>query len=101
MISGRLITSMTLNLGLIDANGSWKIICISRRKAFNSSSLNKLNGNSLYQIKPSDTSFRPTTVLANVDFPDPDSPTMPNVSPFLIAKLISLTARYRLPLGDL
>ncbi len=66
-----------------------------------SRSLNKLNGNSLYQIKPSDTSFRPTTVLANVDFPDPDSPTMPNVSPFLIAKLISLTARYRLPLGNL
>src|SRR5437764_3900700 len=78
--------------GSSDENGSWKMICMSRRRSFSSRLL------ASKMLRPSKVTsplvagisrrmVRPTVVL-----PQPDSPTRPRVSPGLMAKLTSSTA---------
>ena len=78
--------------GLSEAYGSWKIIIISRligrmagRERFEMSRPSKT-------ILPSVTSSSRMMQRANVDLPQPDSPTIPSVSPDLTEKLTPSTA---------
>ncbi len=90
--SGSATMSATRRRGLSDEIGSWKIICTWVRNSRNSE-------------RPSDVSSVPSKVTLPdvafsiwmmarpvVDFPQPDSPTSPSVSPSSMAKLTPATA---------
>ncbi len=97
------ICSPTVNTGLSEVIGSWKIIEISlpRIPVISSSG-------SVTRSRPSKTmlevgstrpgrSIRRMIERAVTDFPLPDSPTMPSAPPFAIAKSTPSTARMTPP----
>ena len=77
----------TLNTGLSDVSGSWKIIEISlprmARSSFSPASSRSRPWNRMRpdSNRPGGTGTSPITARADTDLPDPDSPTMPSVSP--------------------
>ena len=73
----------TVLRGFSDANGSWKIICISRRSARSSPPCAWVMSWPSNSIVPSVASYRRITTRASVDFPHPVSPTSPSVSPLI------------------
>ena len=96
--SGSPTMSRSVILGLSDENGSWKIICISRRRLLNwvrgadATSTTDPSGD-LYNTSPLVGSTARSMHLEVVVFPHPLSPTSPSVSPSLMSKLTSSTAR--------
>ena len=69
--------------GLSDAYGSWKIIIISRRTGRISLRVRFEMSLPSNVIFPAVGSSRRMITRASVDLPQPDSPTIPNVSPRL------------------
>jgi hypothetical protein len=63
------------------------MICIFLRKGFISEGDNEVSGLPPKEISPEVGSMSLSKHLPNVDFPHPDSPTNPNVSPGSIEKL--------------
>src|SRR5437868_589538 len=78
--------------GFNEPYGSWKMICTSRRMSFSCFLF------ALKMLRPSRNAspevggISRRMVRATVDFPEPDSPINPSVSPCLISKLTSSTA---------
>ena len=71
----------TVLRGFSDAYGSWKIICMSRRRSRSSPPFRCVMSRPSNSIVPSVTSNSRMTTRASVDLPQPVSPTRPNVSP--------------------
>ena len=102
MSSDSLIISFTSILGFKDEYGSWKIIWICLRYLFISLFLRfRISTFSLPRSKyicPSISTSGAVSLrtfkiaLPTVDFPEPDSPTIPKVSPLIKSKLTFLTA---------
>lgn len=92
MFIGSLIIWNTFIAGFNDAYGSWKMICIRFLYSFSSLSFKLAMSFPSNKTLPEVTSCKRMMLLPVVDFPQPDSPTSPNVSPFLIVKLRSSTA---------
>ena len=67
--------------GLSDAYGSWNTIIISRRVRRSDEPLGFVMSWPSKTIEPPVESIRRMTQRAMVDLPQPDSPTMPSVSP--------------------
>src|SRR5262245_23610771 len=82
----------TVMRGFREAYGSWKMICMSRRRARSdrlSSVVTFLFSN---QTSPDVGSMRRRMQRPVVDLPHPDSPTRPRVSPAMMSKLTPSTA---------
>ena len=92
MLSGSETMSRTLRRGLSELIGSWKIICMRGRNS------RILSDGSLVRSCPSNTTEpdvgRGSCMMARpvVDFPQPDSPTSPSVSPSITSSEIPETA---------
>src|SRR5436309_12818391 len=84
--------SLTSIRGSRDSNGSWKIICISRRRGFSSREDRCVTSLSLYTILPAVGSMSRSSNLPVVVLPLPLSPTRPRISPFLTNRFIPSTA---------
>src|SRR5262245_37274370 len=88
-----------LSVGFSDVIGSWKIIAISRPRTsssrFSDSFVRSRPSNSIEPDTISAGGFgsRPMIDSAVTDLPQPDSPTMPSVSPLSTEKLTPSTAR--------
>ena len=78
--------------GFSDEYGSWKIICISRRSALSSAPLMLAISRPSNVIEPLVGSIRRISSRAVVDLPQPDSPTMPSVSPSRTSRSMPSTA---------
>ena len=92
MTNGSEMIEPTVLRGFSDEYGSWKIICISRRSAFSSSPLMCAISLPSKRIDPSVGSISRSSSRAVVDLPQPDSPTIPSVSPRRTSKLMPSTA---------
>ena len=73
-------------------NGSWKMICMSVRFFRISSADSFTTSWPSNSTSPAVGSIRRRIARPVVDFPQPDSPTTPNVFPFSIVKVTSSTA---------
>ena len=82
----------TVILGLRLACGSWKTICIVGRTCRNSRPEMLLIGFPPTSISPAVISWSRRIDRPTVDFPQPDSPTRPSVSPSWISNDTSSTA---------
>ena len=78
--------------GLSDEYGSWKTICISRRTGRMSRWLRCVMSRPSKRIVPAVGSSSLSISRAVVDLPQPDSPTMPSVSPLRTLSVTSSTA---------
>ena len=93
MVSASPMIAPTVMRGLSEANGSWKMICMSRRSERRALLIERhahprpANHNSPELGSISRRMQRPV-----VDLPQPDSPTTPSVSPFSTSKLTWSTA---------
>ena len=86
MTSGSATISLTVMRGFRDENGSWKMICISRRRAIISSFDSVVRSTMPPPVRrnstcPSVASIARRMSLPVVVLPQPDSPTRPSVSP--------------------
>src|SRR5262245_34908166 len=79
--------------GLSDANGSWKTICICRRSGRKSPSPRLVMSLPSNSIRPSVGLYSRRIARPTVDFPQPDSPTSPSVSPRRMSIVTPSTAR--------
>ena len=85
-----------VSVGLSDVIGSWKIIAISRPRTSSSFLSESFVRSRPSNITEPETIFaggfgiRPMIESAVTDFPQPDSPTIPSVSPFSIEKLTAV-----------
>ncbi len=84
--------SPTVMRGLREVYGSWNTIWMLRRAAFRALPDIRLMSSPLNLIDPSVGRSRLTSILATVDLPQPDSPTMPSVSPRSSVKSTPSTA---------
>ena len=93
MASGSAMIRATVMRGSSEANGSWKTICMSRRRRLSvvASSARMFSPSNV--TRPAVGSMSLRRRRARVDLPHPDSPTMPSVSPFLSVRLTPSTAR--------
>lgn len=82
----------TVIRGLSDAKGSWKMICMSRQAARNAALSMAVTSRSSNQTWPLVGSIKRRMHRPVVDFPHPDSPTTPSVSPACNSKLTPSTA---------
>ena len=79
--------------------GSWKIMEISLPRILRSSDCEARRRSLPFHmicplsIRPGGTGMSPKMLMAVMDLPEPDSPTMPSTSPALISKLTPSTAR--------
>ena len=78
--------------GLSEENGSWKMICICRRKGRISSLPRRVTSWPSSRMVPAVGSIRRRMARPTVVLPQPISPTSPSVSPGPIVKLTSSTA---------
>src|SRR5688500_10117671 len=90
--------SPTVNAGLSEVIGSWKIIAIwsprrSRRRAGDAFSRSSPSSSTSPAILPGGVGTRPMIDSAVTLFPQPDSPTMPKVRPRSSVKSTPSTAR--------
>ena len=79
--------------GSSDEYGSWNTICISPRASRSAAFASPVTSRPAIVTRPALGSISRSTSRATVDFPDPDSPTSPKVSPAAIAKSTPSTAR--------
>ena len=84
--------SRTVWRGLSDACGSWKTTCTLRRYAIISLPPIFVMSTPSTVIEPPHGLFRRRIARAVVDLPQPDSPTMPSVSPRFSSNETSSTA---------
>src|SRR6185503_8943205 len=97
--SGSVSCSSTVRYGFSDVIGSWKIIPMRRprmRRSADSSPWIRSTPSkraSSASTWPGGRGIRPSSERHATDFPDPDSPTMPSVSPRSSWNETSLTAR--------
>src|SRR6266581_3164648 len=89
---GSPMMSPTVWRGSRDAYGSWKIIAMSRRSARRRPPRTCVISSPLNLIEPAVGSTRRMIVRPSVDFPQPDSPTRPSVSPASISRSTPSTA---------
>ena len=82
----------TVILGLSDAYGSWKMICISFRSARSERLSSVVTLRPWKVTSPEVGSISRRIERPVVDLPQPDSPTSPSVSPGMMSKLTSSTA---------
>ena len=92
MTNGSEMIVPTVLRGFSDEYGSWKIICISRRRALSSSPLIVAISRPANVIEPLVGSVSRSSSRAVVDLPQPDSPTSPSVSPRRTSKETPSTA---------
>src|SRR3954470_7075793 len=92
MTNGSEMMVPTVLRGFSDEYGSWKIICISRRRLLSSPPLIEAISRPLNVIEPDVGSTRRSSRRAVVDLPQPDSPTSPSVSPRMTSKDTPSTA---------
>src|SRR5579862_7883372 len=78
--------------GLREPYGSWKMICASRRLRRNAPPLSACRFSPSNHTSPLLGSSSRNISRPSVDFPQPDSPTMPRVSPPRTLRLTSVTA---------
>src|SRR3954470_17812727 len=78
--------------GSSEENGSWKMICIWRRKGRSSALPRCVMSVPLSLMDPAVASIRRRIARPTVDLPQPDSPTSASVSPGLIDRLTPSTA---------
>ena len=86
MVSGSATMSMTLRRGFSEEIGSWKIICTWVRSVRRSPRLRVVSSVSPKRIRPEVAFSTWTMARPVVDFPHPDSPTRPRVSPWRMVK---------------
>ncbi len=84
--------SPTVMRGFSEVYGSWKTIWMLRRTAFSARPDSLVMSSPRYRICPPLGFSSPTSSLATVDLPQPDSPTIPSVSPLRRAKETVSTA---------
>ena len=82
--------------------GSWNTTETARPNSLRMAAFRLMAGLPWNSTSPEVGACRPTSTEASVDLPQPDSPTMPTVSPRLMVKSTPLTAltmlgRNRLP----
>ncbi len=82
----------TVRRGLSERYGSWKMIWILRRKPRSWPAGMVAMSVPASMMWPSLGSISRAMQRATVDLPEPDSPTMPSVSPRRISKATSCTA---------
>jgi hypothetical protein len=82
----------TVLRGFSEANGSWKIICISRRSPRRSPPFAWVMSWPSNSIEPSVASYNRINTRASVDLPHPVSPTRPSVSPLWMSRSTPSTA---------
>ncbi len=85
----------TVCLGFSDEYGSWKIICISRRSGRMAPARRCVMSRPSKMICPAVGSMSRVSMRAVVVLPQPDSPTMPRVSPRITWNETSSTLRTR------
>src|SRR6266566_1962206 len=95
--SGSWRMSPTVIRGSKDAYGSWKIICIFCRIRRSRRPRNLVMSWPSKVILPAVTGSSAVIKRARVDFPQPDSPTRPSVSPRRISRSTPSTARTASP----
>ena len=78
--------------GLSDPNGSWKTTCIRRRIARNVVRLASSRRVPSSVTSPAAIGCSASSAIPSVVLPDPDSPTMPSVSPRFNASVALRTA---------
>src|SRR5436190_13014546 len=83
----------TVIRGFSDAYGSWKLICIRRRILRICSPPSFVSSTPSNFTSPAVGLYSWRIARPVVDFPQPDSPTRPSVSPFSTKKSIPSTAR--------
>ena len=84
--------SPTVIRGLSEVYGSWKTIWMLRRTAFRARPDSRVMSSPLNRMAPAVGRSRWQSSFATVDLPQPDSPTMPRVSPRPRAKSTPSTA---------
>jgi len=82
----------TVILGLSDAYGSWKMICISLRSARSERLSSVVTFLPSKETSPEVGSISRRIERPVVDLPQPDSPTSPSVSPGMTSNDTSSTA---------
>jgi hypothetical protein len=92
MSNGAAMIVPTVCRGFSDENGSWKMICTSRRNGRIWRRFRCVMSAPWKVILPSVGSSRRVTSRPVVDLPQPDSPTRPSVSPAISWKSIPSTA---------
>ena len=92
MVSGSDTMSMTRRRGLSEEIGSWKIIWTCVRSVRRSPRLSDVSSVSPNTILPEVAFSTWTMARPVVDFPQPDSPTSPSVSPWCRLKVMPATA---------
>src|SRR3989441_6235400 len=95
--SGSCRMSPTVIRGSKEANGSWKIICILRRTRRRRQPRRRVMSVPSKTTLPAVTGSKAVIRRARVDFPQPDSPTRPTVSPRRISRSTPSTARTAAP----
>ncbi len=91
----------TVMRGLSEPYGSWKIICTRRRIWRSSSPWSAARSLPSKKMLPAVAGCSWVTTRPRVDLPQPDSPTRPSVSPWMMSRVTPSTARtvWR-PLGN-
>ena len=92
----RATMSATVMRGSSELSGSWNTICTSRRNHRSSCGRPGSTGRPAIRHGALVARSRPSRMRASVDLPEPDSPTMPSVSP---ARDVEADAGERLALG--
>ena len=93
MISASLMIAPTVMRGLSEANGSWKMICMSRQSDLQRAAIERGRRSvPSNQTSPAVGSISRRMQRPVVDLPQPDSPTRPSVSPAAMSKLTRSTA---------
>ena len=92
MVSGSATMSVTRRRGFSDEIGSWKIICTCVRSVRRSLRLSAVSSVSPKRMRPDVGLSTCTMARPVVDFPQPDSPTRPSVSPARMVKEMPATA---------
>jgi hypothetical protein len=92
MTSASPMIEPTVIRGLSDAYGSWKMICISLRSARSDRLSSVVTFRPWNVTSPDVGSISRRIVRPVVDFPQPDSPTSPSVSPAMMSNETSSTA---------
>ncbi|CAM5411219.1 hypothetical protein KAURM247S_02842 [Kitasatospora aureofaciens] len=84
--------SPTVMRGFSEVYGSWNTIWMLRRTALSAPPDSWEMSSPLNSTWPEVARSRFISTLASVDLPQPDSPTMPRVSPFFSSKEMPSTA---------
>src|SRR6266508_2771362 len=85
--------SPTVARGSSDEYGSWKTICISRRRARSCAPLAASRSRPSNSSDPASASSSRSSIRPRVVFPQPDSPTTPSASPAYTSRSTRSTAR--------